>query len=217
VVYLAQVISQQMTGDDLPLLFGLKYNESIRAGQVWRFITPIFLHIGILHIFVNMYSLNVLGPVIERLFGSARMLVIYLLSGISGVVFSLAFSPYPSAGASGAIFGLLGAFGVFLFHHRKTFGQAAKDQLRQVAFIAILNLGLGLLPQIDNWGHLGGLLSGMALTWIIGPKYEVTWVFEDRRALQDRRPWNQVWPFSLLALLAIFLLAYLAMISPFTQ
>lgn len=206
-----------MTGYDLPLLYGLKHNEGIRAGQVWRFITPIFLHIGIWHIFVNMYSLYALGPVIERFFGSARMLMIYFLSGICGVIFSLAFSRNPSAGASGAIFGFLGAFGVFLFHHREIFGQAAKDQLRQVVFIAILNLGLGLLPQIDNWGHLGGLVSGATLSWIIGPKYIVTWVFEDRPALQDRRPWNQIWQLTLLALLAIFLLAYLAIISPFTQ
>lgn len=216
-IYLTQVASQLLAGYDLPLLYGLKFNQEIRAGQYWRFVTPIFIHIGIWHIFVNMYSLSILGSVIERFFGSARMLVIYFLAGIAGVIFSLAFSPNPSAGASGAIFGFLGAFGVFLFRHRRAFGKAGKDQLQRVVFIAVLNLGLGLMPGIDNWGHFGGLIIGAALAWLLGPKYAVSWLFEGGATLRDERPWGRVWPIAALALLGIIWMAYLAMISPFTQ
>jgi len=89
-VYLAQVLTEQYSGHDLVILNGAKVNASIVAGEIWRLVTPIFIHVGLWHIFVNMYSLYALGPAVERLFSSQRMLVLYLLSGISGIVLSLA-------------------------------------------------------------------------------------------------------------------------------
>jgi len=213
-VFLAQLVGNQLAGFDVLAGLGAKDNQAIAAGQVWRLVTPLFIHVNILHLFVNMYSLSAIGPSVERLFGSPRLLVVYLLSGIAGVDLSLAFSPRPSVGASGAIFGLLGALGVFLFLHRRTFGRAAAVQLRQIVIVALLNLGLGLMPGIDNFGHLGGLLAGAALAWLVGPRLEPIVIEPTHVRLLDRRRWRDVWPRALAAAAVIALLALAALHSP---
>jgi rhomboid protease GluP len=98
---------------NLLLNLGAKRTDLILAGQVWRLVTPIFLHIGLLHLAFNSYAIYVIGPQIECFFGPYRFLSIYILSGIYGVLMSFALSPAPSAGASGAIFGLIGTQAVF--------------------------------------------------------------------------------------------------------
>lgn len=217
-VYATQVLSLELTGRDFVILYGAKINEAIVAGEVWRLVTPLLVHAGLLHVFVNMYSLYALGPAVERLFSSKRMLAIYLLSGISGVVFSLGFSPNPSVGASGAIFGLLGALGTFIYRHRSRLGRAGKLQLRQIILVILLNLGLlGLMPQIDNWGHLGGLLAGIALTWTLGPQLDVSLSEGQRPKLVDRRPWHKVRVSTLLAAGLLAVLAFAATFSPFVR
>ncbi len=216
-VFLLQLVTTQLYGIDVVMGLGAKVNEAIAAGQVWRLITPIFIHAGVIHLLVNMYSLYAIGPAVESLFGSPRMLVVFLLSGIAGVILSLALSPYASIGASGAIFGLLGALGAFLFLHRSTLGRWGSVQLRQIIFVAVLNLGLGLMPGIDNWGHLGGLLAGTALAWFLGPRLEPVWVDAFRFQLRDRRRWHDVWPVSIVAVGVLALLAWLATRSPFNR
>ena len=190
-VFLGQTATDQWLGNNWLLDLGVKSQGAIRNGEVWRFITPIFLHIGITHIFVNMYSLYAIGPAVERFFGTPRFVITYLLAGISGVVSSLALSPSPSAGASGAIFGMLGALAAFLYRHRGLFGRFGRLQLRQIILVAFLNLGLGLMPGIDNWGHLGGLIAGATLGWFLGPRYEVVWIWTDQGQLEDRLTWEQ--------------------------
>jgi rhomboid protease GluP len=217
VVFILQLVSTQLFGVDVVLALGAKINSAIAAGEIWRLLSPVFIHIGLLHFFVNMYSLYAIGPAVERFFGSQRTLVFYLLSGIGGVVMSMAFSPNPSVGASGAIFGLLGALGMFLFAHRHTFGRAATFQFRQIVVVALLNLGLGLVPGIDNWGHLGGLITGVALTASVGPNLEPIWGGETLPRLTDRRPWQTVWPRTVTALIILSLLALAATISPFVR
>jgi len=161
-----------------------------------------------------MYSLYAIGPIVERFFGAGRTLTLYLLSGIAGVVLSLSFSPYPSVGASGAIFGLLGSLGAFLFANRSTFGQAGRIQLRQIILVALLNLGLGLSPGIDNWGHLGGLLFGTVFTWFIGPDLQfVRDELTDRVYLTDRRPWRKIWPAIMIGSVVLALFALTAILS----
>lgn len=213
-VFLAQLVGNQLAGFDVLAGLGAKDNQAIAAGQVWRLVTPLFIHVNLLHLFVNMYSLSAIGPSVERLFGSRRFLVTYFLAGVAGVDMSLAFSPRPSVGASGAIFGLLGALGVFLFLHRRTFGRAGAVQLRQIVIVALLNLGLGLMPGIDNFGHLGGLLAGAALAWLIGPRLEPIVVEPTHVRLLDRRQWRDVWPRALAAAAVIALLALAALHSP---
>ncbi len=214
-VFALQTASNLLLGGDLLLTLGAKVNTAISAGQIWRLVTPIFLHIGILHVGVNMYSLYIVGPPVERLFGLRRMLVIYLLSGVAGVGFSLAFSSAPSAGASGAIFGLLGALGGFLFLHRSLFGRAGSLQLRQIILVAVLNLAIGLSPGIDNWGHLGGLLAGLALAYAIGPRFEAAMISIGQPHWTDRRSWDQVWQRTLVSAAVVLLLCLAATHSPF--
>jgi membrane associated rhomboid family serine protease len=190
-VFLAQIAASQLAGYDMLLEYGAKSRAEILSGEVWRLVTPIFLHVGIPHIFVNMYSLYAIGPAVERFFGTPRFMITYLQAGIAGIIFSLALSPYPSAGASGAIFGMLGALAAFLYRHRGLFGRFGRLQLRQIILVAFLNLGLGLMPGIDNWGHLGGLVAGGALSWWLGPRFEIVWVWTDQGQLKDRSSWEQ--------------------------
>lgn len=103
------------------MAFGVKSNELIDNGEIWRFITPIFLHIGLLHLAFNSYAIWIVGPQVEKLYGGPRFLLLYLLTGIAGVAGSYWYHPYViSAGASGAIFGLFGVLLVFSFKYRKT-------------------------------------------------------------------------------------------------
>ena len=158
-----------MLGTDIPAAWGVKANNLIMQGQVWRLFTPIFLHGSILHIGFNMYALFYIGPTLERFYGRQRFLALFLLSGFAGNVISFMFSPYPSLGSSTAIFGLLGAEGVLIYQNREIFGNVARRALSQVVIIAAVNLIIGLTPGIDNWGHIGGLIGGTLFAWFGGP------------------------------------------------
>jgi rhomboid protease GluP len=212
-VFLLQITAETLSGGDLLLYYGAKINANLAAGEAWRLLTPVFLHAGILHIGVNMYSLWALGPAVERFFGHARFLAVYLLSGIGGVLLSLVLSPDPSVGASGAIFGLLGALATFLYLHRATFGQLGAMQLRQLVFVALINLAMGLTPGIDNWGHVGGLVTGSLLAWFLGPRFSATFLPDGRPRLVDVHPGHQISVRIGLAAVAVLLLAILAMMN----
>jgi len=168
-IFLAQVASQSLLGYDVLAALGSKVNDAIIHGQWWRLLTPMFLHGSILHIGFNMYALYVLGPNLERFYGARRYLLLYLLSGFSGNVFSFVFSTHPSLGSSTAIFGLLGAYGVFIYHNRALFGKTARSTLTNIVFVAVINFIIGLSPGIDNWGHLGGIIGGTAFSLMAGP------------------------------------------------
>lgn len=206
-------VAQVLVGGDTVLSYGAKVNAALAAGEVWRLITPVFLHANLLHIGVNMYSLWAIGPAVERFFGQARFLTVYLLSGISGVLLSLVMSPNPSVGASGAIFGLLGALATFLYLHRATFGQLGRAQLRQLVFVALINLGLGLTPGIDNWGHVGGLVAGVGLAWFIGPRFATELLPDGRPRLADLRTRQQISIRLALAIAAVLILSIVAMMN----
>jgi len=170
-VYLIQIGTQSFLGQDIPALLGVKNNDLILQGQVWRLFTPIFLHGSILHIAFNMYALFYIGTMLERFYGQARYLGLFILSGFAGNVISFMFSPYQSLGSSTSIFGLLGAEGVLIYQNREIFGPIARRALSQVVIIAVVNLIIGLTPgsSIDNWGHIGGLIGGTLFAWFGGP------------------------------------------------
>jgi rhomboid protease GluP len=210
-VFLLQLLGQALFGFDLVLEIGLKDNALILGGELWRLLTPVFIHAGILHLGVNMYSLFALGPAVERFFGPPRFLAVYLLSGISGVVFSLAFSPLPSVGASGAIFGLLGALATFLYLHRPVFGPAGGMMLRQLIIVGALNLFASLSPGIDLWGHVGGLVAGVACTLYFGPRLVPTMVNGVASGLSDQQPWPEVRSRVIMAALAMGAITALTM------
>ncbi len=171
--YLVQLLTQFIFGYDMAIGLGAKANDAIRAGQLWRFFTPMLLHGSLLHIGFNMYALYIFGIGLERRYGHGRFLLLYILGGFAGSVFSFLFSSANSIGASGAIFGLIGAEGIFLFQNRKLFGAQVRGALNNVIFVVAINLFLGLQPGIDNWGHMGGLLGGLIFAWFAGPRWEV--------------------------------------------
>jgi membrane associated rhomboid family serine protease len=150
----------------------LKNNAALRAGEDWRFLSPIFLHANEIHILLNMYALFQIGPIVEGTMGRFRFLSIYFLSGIAGVVLSLAFTTADSLGASGAIFGLIGAWGIYLFRHRTLLGAAGRNALSNIILIIVLNIGISFIPGIDLWAHFGGLITGALIAWLAGPVYQ---------------------------------------------
>jgi rhomboid protease GluP len=186
--YLVQLLTQFLFGYDLAVALGAKANEAIRAGQLWRFFTPMLLHGSILHIGFNMYALMAFGAGLERRYGHGRFLLLYILSGFAGTVFSFLFSSAYSIGASGAIFGLVGAEGIFLFQNRKLFGSQVRGALNNVIIVVAINLFLGLQPGIDNWGHIGGLMGGLIFAWFAGPHWEVQGISPNLEVIDRREP-----------------------------
>jgi rhomboid protease GluP len=194
-LYLLMWLSGGATGNVLRA-YGAKLNYLIdHEGQWWRFVTPIFLHVhlpglGPLHLLSNMYGLFMLGPYVEKLYGSARFVVFWILTGIAGVVASylavrpewargplgqFLFKTYdsPSAGASGALFGLMGVLFVFGIKYRhelpeglkRVFGTGLLPTLAINLFIGYMGRGF-----IDNAAHLGGLVAGMGLALVVDYK-----------------------------------------------
>jgi membrane associated rhomboid family serine protease len=139
-------------------------------GEYWRLFTPMFLHAGLLHIAFNGWVLWVFGTQVERAFGSARMLAIFLVTGFLASVASYLFGPVVivGVGASGAIFGLAGAFIAYAYRRR---GQVlANAQLQQALIFVALNVVLGFVIQGIDWrAHLGGLVAGLAAGWVADP------------------------------------------------
>ncbi|TJZ71040.1 rhomboid family intramembrane serine protease [Chitiniphilus eburneus] len=137
------------------------------AGEPWRLLTSMFLHIGVIHLLVNMYSLAIMGPLVERELGAPRFAALYLAAGIAGGMASTLWNANTlSAGASGAIMGLAGAYFALLLATRRHGGPGHAAALRQIAQVIVLNVGLGLaIDGIDNACHLGGLAGGAVVTW----------------------------------------------------
>jgi rhomboid protease GluP len=176
VFLLMTIVSGGPEDTDTLIAFGAKTNRLLQSGEWFRLITPIFIHAGLLHLLLNSYALWVVGTQVEKLYGSARFLLIYLLSGIGGVAgsyFGQIFlqKPYdlPSVGASGAIFGLFGVLAVFGFRYRREMPPAIRRAMTAgVLPVIAVNLIIGFsIRFIDNSAHIGGLLTGAALTLII--------------------------------------------------
>lgn len=149
------------------LNFGANLDTLVKSGEYYRLFTCMFLHIGILHLLCNMYSLHIIGREIENLYGKAKFLIIYILSGICGSILSIAFSHNTvSAGASGAIFGLLGALLYFGYYYRTYLGATIRSSVLPVI---IVNLVIGFLSSgIDNAAHIGGLVGGILASMLVG-------------------------------------------------
>ncbi len=170
--------------------YGAKYNTLINQGEWWRLVTPVFIHIGWLHLLVNMYSLFALGPYVERLYGSAKFVCFWIATGIAGVAASYLASSSgrhpagivgrflfrggdgPSAGASGALFGLVGVLFVFGLKFRHELPEGFKRAFGAGMLPTILvNLFIGYsIPMIDNAAHMGGFVAGAVLALFVGYK-----------------------------------------------
>src|SRR5690625_4153209 len=145
--------------------FGAKYNPYMIDGEWWRLVSSMFLHIGFLHLAMNIVAFYYLGVAVERIYVSSRFLIIYFLAGIAGSLTSFTFAMNVSAGASGAIFGLFGALLFFGIVHKKVFFQTMG---RNIITIVAINIVLGfVIPQIDIGAHLGGLIAGFIASAIV--------------------------------------------------
>lgn len=188
-VFLVRAFSIQM--DEQLFLWGANNGPLIfEQSEYYRLLTAMFLHASIynefggyalqnsIHIISNMYVLYAVGLSLERLIGHARFLIIYLLGGLLGSVLSalLGGENSYSVGASGAVFAILGAEFVYLWHQRRLLGAAGRERRRTLIVFAILTFIGGFLSRlpganmlIDNWGHAGGLIGGLLLAWFISP------------------------------------------------
>lgn len=195
-IYVLQLLSTGLgysyNGIDLLEVYGARINQYIRAGQLWRFITPVFLHGSPTHIFFNMYALFSIGSLLEKHYGHARFALLYFLGAFSGNVFSFLLGSENgySIGASTAVFGLITAEAIFFYQNRQLFGSYARQALGNTGVIIVLNLFISLAPGIDGWGHLGGLLGGAIFAWFASPIWKVAGVppevkLEDERELRD--------------------------------
>lgn len=208
-LYLLMSFDGGANGDVL-VRYGAKLNYLIDAGEWWRFVTPVFLHVqmpglGPLHLLTNMYGLFMLGPYVEKLYGSARFVVIWVATGVAGVAASyFAVQPElaagsqlgrflfkttdnPSAGASGALFGLVGVLFVFGIKYRHELPDGLKRAFGTGMLpIILINLFIGYVGSgfIDNAAHLGGLVSGMALALLV-----------EYKRVGERGPVSYAWHF----------------------
>jgi rhomboid protease GluP len=177
---------------DIAAVLGEKVNTMIRAGQIWRLVTPVFLHdsslpYGLLHIGFNMYAMVLYGRGLESRFGHWRFTLLYFLSGYAGNVFSFLLTPNPSLGASTAVFGLLAAEGIFILQNRQLLGNRVNRALMNILYIAGINLLIGFSSSgIDNFGHLGGMLGGVLFTWFGGPRWKMEGFYPSIRLVDER-------------------------------
>lgn len=140
----------------------------IKYGQYYRLLTGMFMHANIIHLVVNMSALNSIGSQLEGFIGKTKFLIVYILSGIIGGLLTVALhgTEYFGVGASGAIFGLLGSLLYFGYHYRVYLGQVMQSQILP---IILLNLAIGfIIPNIDNFAHIGGLVGGLTVTMAVG-------------------------------------------------
>ena len=149
------------------LQFGALNSVLVQNGQFWRLITAGFVHSGFLHLLFNMYSLYLIGTQLENFVGKWKFLAIYFFSMISASLMSCVMHPYAiSVGASGALFGLLGALVYFGWHYRLYLGSILRNQIIP---IIVLNLFLGFVVSgIDNAAHIGGLIGGFLIAMALG-------------------------------------------------
>ncbi len=144
------------------LMLGWKENAAIRDGEFYRLFTSNFLHGDITHLFVNMFSLYNVGPIVNSVFGNLGFSLIFFLSGIGSSLTSFWFNPNPSVGASGAIFGLVGALSALAIATNNI------SLLFNILVVIAINVLIGFLNStIDNWGHLGGFMFGLVIGFIL--------------------------------------------------
>ena len=161
-IYILQIFFPSLTA------LGAVNGTLVRNGQVYRLITSMFMHGSIWHLLCNMYSLYVIGCATENYFGKKKFLLIYLVSGIIGSMFSCIFNTGWSLGASGAIFGLMGALCYFGYYYRLYMGRALYNE---IITVIVLNLALSIIvSNIDFYAHIGGLIGGVFITMGLGVK-----------------------------------------------
>jgi membrane associated rhomboid family serine protease len=171
VYFAATELAGGSTNTTVMLRAGTNFRPLIESGEWWRLVTANFLHFGWMHLAVNAYSLYAVGPMLEKLYGTSKYVAIYVFAGIAGAVASMVIRGGHSAGASGALFGLLGAMLVIGLRHQSAIPAHFRKEMRTIALVTlVINLIMGFtVPAIDNYAHLGGLVGGFLLALLLGP------------------------------------------------
>lgn len=188
---------------------GALYTPLVVQGEWWRLITVMFLHANLIHIFLNGLNMYILGKQLEALFGPVRYTAIFFISGFTGSVVSFGLHDVVlGVGASGAIFGLLGATIGYFLRQRENFGLMGQRYLRSLLGTAALNFAiLILIPGIDNFAHAGGLVGGLVLGYLCTPLYKFAQTQDGRlRITQEDK---LIWLFFALGWLALAIAAFL--------
>ncbi|HEY2887233.1 MAG TPA: rhomboid family intramembrane serine protease [Candidatus Limnocylindrales bacterium] len=156
--------------DDLYRLLWLD-RADVRAGQLYRLLTVTLLHADYLHLGFNMYALYLIGPIVESTWGSKLFAAFYVLTALAASTASVIFTAGPAVGASGAIFGLIGVLYAGTRAHHPVLDKRARAVVPQLGFFILLNLGFGFASggTIDNAAHIGGLLAGLWLGFVVPP------------------------------------------------
>ncbi len=220
VIWLAGVAASGAAGlevdTEVLLDFGAMFSPLIAEGEFWRLFTAMFLHHDLTHILFNNFGLFIFGRLVERAYGHTRFVIIYIVAGLFGSVASYVLNSIGvGAGASGAIFGVLGALAAFFIAQRDFLGKVGQRDLTGVLFIAGISLLYGLAsPGIDNWAHLGGFVAGLALGLALAPRYRVVAdQFGAPTGLADRNPLSRRWQVIPLAAVLLALGAWLGTVT----
>ncbi len=204
-IWVAMEIAGGSEDNDVLIAFGANYGPLIMEGQIWRLFTSMFLHIGAQHLAFNFIGVIAFGVEMERIYGRYRYLVIYLLAGLFGNLASFAVSGPAmfSAGASGAIFGVIGMNLAFFLIYRHRMGEYGRQRRKMVLVLVAVSLVLGytVLPS-DNLAHMGGLLGGFVLGYGLTPRYRVDHNSSPRRII-DRASLLRRWWVSTLGLIML--------------
>jgi len=179
VIFVADMIIGAVAGMPILSYLGAQINSWVGAGEYWRLFSSIFLHASLTHLAFNGWALYSIGRDIEAFYGHRWFAVIYFLAGLAG---SLAWYVLgrdgASVGASGAIFGLIGAEVAFFLRNRELFGKFGSQRLSNLAVLIGINLLFGFtVPNINNHAHLGGLTAGFVLGFLLAPRYVVQWSY----------------------------------------
>lgn len=146
--------------------YGANYQPYIKSGEWYRLFSCIFIHASVLHLLLNMYVLKIVGSQVESYMGKSKYIIIFIISGLIGSLFSAIFTKAVSVGASGAIFGVLGSLLYFTYHYRIVLGNSLKHEILPVV---LFNLLIGLfIPGVDISAHIGGLIGGIFTTMAVG-------------------------------------------------
>ena len=178
-LWLLVEMSGGSTNTSVLLNFGAMEAQHIAAGDYWRLFTATFLHSGLMHLSFNCIALFIFGQQLEPIYGHGRFLAIYFIAGLAGSVtsYALSISAAPNTlgvGASGAIFGVLGALVAFYAIHRDRLGEIGRQSLTGLLVIVAINVVFGfVVPGVDNFAHIGGFVAGLLIGMAYSPIYRV--------------------------------------------
>lgn len=164
-IYIATVTKGDLSALNL-LDYGANYKPFIKDGEWYRLFSCIFIHASFIHLLFNMYALKILGYQLESYLGKLKFVIVFIVSGLVGSLSSAVLTNAVSVGASGAIFGLLGSYIYFAYNYRLVLGNSLKTDIIPVVLINLL-IGV-LVPGIDIFAHIGGLVAGLFATMAIG-------------------------------------------------